>query len=174
TKVDDTSTRAQPIGQNISGHSITADGSTATFLSMSASVVPNDTNGFIDAFVRSCTIAATPFCFGDGTGAACPCNNSGALGHGCENSMSTGGAVLTATGQSSLSADTLTLVSSNELPSAFSIPSQGNAQINPVFFGDGLRCTGGSLKRLYKLNASGGVVSVPPAGNPSISARSAQ
>ena len=46
--------------------------------------------------------------------------------------------------------------------------------INPVFFGDGLRCTGGALKRLYKLNASGGVISVPQPGDPSISARSAQ
>jgi hypothetical protein len=174
TEIANRSTSGQPVGQCISGHSLTADGSTATFLSLSASVVPNDTNGFIDAFVRSCTISATPFCFGDGTGAACPCGNSGALGHGCENSASTGGALLSATGQSSLSADTLTLVSSSELPSALSIPSQGTTMINPVFFGDGLRCTGGSLKRLFKINAVGGVVTVPQTGDPSISARSAQ
>ena len=174
TEIVSRSTTGQPVGQTIGGHSITADGSTASFLSTSASVVPNDTNGVTDAFVRSCTIAATPFCFGDGTGAACPCGNSGALGHGCENSVSTGGALLSATGQSSLSADTLVLVSSSELPTALSIPSQGTAIINPVFFGDGLRCTGGALKRLYKIDAVGGVASVPQPGDPSISARSAQ
>jgi hypothetical protein len=55
-----------------------------------------------------------------------------------------------------------------------SIPSQGTTTISPVFFGDGLRCTGGALKRLYEKNAVGGVVSVPQAGDLSISARSAQ
>jgi len=40
-------------------------------------------------------------------------------------------------------------------------------------FGDGLRCTGGVTKRLFVKAAVGGVVSVPQAGDPSISARSA-
>ena len=40
-------------------------------------------------------------------------------------------------------------------------------------FGDGRRCIGGSLKRLYVHSASGGVVSAPQAGDPSVSARSA-
>jgi hypothetical protein len=174
TEIVNRSVGDQQVGGIAGGHSITADGSTATFLSSSALVVPNDTNGVTDAFVRSCTIAPTAFCFGDGTGAACPCGNSGSPGHGCENSATTGGAVLSATGQSSVSADTLVLVSSAELPTALSIPSQGTAIINPVFFGDGLRCTGGALKRLYKVNAVGGVVSVPQPGDPSISARSAE
>lgn len=174
TEIVNRSTSGQPVAGIVSGHSITGDGSSATFISTNGSVVPNDTNGFADAFVRSCTIAPTPFCFGDGSGAACPCGNSGTPGHGCENSASTGGAILSATGQSSLSADTLTLVSSSELPNALSIPSQGTAMINAVFFGDGLRCAGGALKRLYKENASGGVLSVPQAGDLSISARSAQ
>jgi Tol biopolymer transport system component len=174
TEIVNRSTSGQQVSGIVAGHSITGDGSTATFISTSAIVVPNDTNGFADAFVRSCTIVPTAFCFGDGSGAACPCGNSGSPGHGCENSAATGGALLSATGQSSLSADTLTLVSSAELPTALSIPSQGTAAINPVFFGDGLRCTGGSLKRLYEKNAVGGVVSVPQAGDLSISARSAQ
>jgi hypothetical protein len=42
-----------------------------------------------------------------------------------------------------------------------------------VSYGDGLRCTGGVLKRLYAKNASGGVVTAPQAGDPSVSARSA-
>jgi hypothetical protein len=32
----------------------------------------------------------TPFCFGDGSGAPCPCANTGAPGSGCANSVSTG------------------------------------------------------------------------------------
>jgi hypothetical protein len=119
------------------------------------------------------TCPGLAFCFGDGTGAACPCSNSGASGHGCQNSASTGGAVLSSAGQASLSADTLSLTSSGELPSSFSIPSQGTATILPLVFGDGVRCVGGALKRLYKHNASGGVLTVPQAGDLTISARSA-
>ena len=50
---------------------------------------------------------------------------------------------------------------------------QGDAVIAPVNFGDGLRCAGGNLKRLYVKSASGGVVNAPQAGDPLISARSA-
>ncbi len=50
---------------------------------------------------------------------------------------------------------------------------QGDAQIAPAQFGDGLRCTGGHLKRLYVAVASGGVASAPQAGVASVSARSA-
>jgi hypothetical protein len=50
---------------------------------------------------------------------------------------------------------------------------QGDLEISPVNFGDGLRCTGGSLKRLYSKNASGGTATAPSGIDPSISARSA-
>ena len=111
------------------------------------------------------------FCFGDGTIAACPCANYGASGRGCENSASTGGAVLAASGSSH--PDTLVLTSSGELPSALSIFLQGDAEVAPLAFGDGLRCAGGNLKRLYSLNASAGTASAPQPGDPSISERSA-
>jgi hypothetical protein len=117
--------------------------------------------------------SSAPFCFGDGSGTACPCGNSGASGRGCQNSASTGGAVLAATGSASLANDTLSLTSSGELPSVLSIFLQGDSAIAAVNFGDGLRCAGGALKRLYALYASAGVASVPPPGGPSISARSA-
>ena len=113
------------------------------------------------------------FCFGDGSAGACPCGNNGSPGAGCENSASTGGAVLTATGSSSLSGDTLVLTSSGELPTVVSVFLQGDVAIAGVNFGDGLRCVHGNLKRLYMKNASGGVVSAPQAGDPSISTRSA-
>ena len=39
--------------------------------------------------------AGTPYCFGDGSGTACPCANVGIAGHGCDLSQGTGGACLT-------------------------------------------------------------------------------
>jgi hypothetical protein len=111
------------------------------------------------------------YCFGDGTLATCPCSNSGAAGHGCENSASTGGAVLSVSG--SHSPDTVVLTSSGELAAALSIFLQGNASIAATTFGDGLRCVGGTLKRLYANHASSGIAFAPHAGDPSITARSA-
>jgi hypothetical protein len=115
------------------------------------------------------------YCFGDGTlPTACPCGNTGATGHGCENSEGTGGAVLAASG--SHSPDTVVLTASGERASAFTIFLQGTASLpNGLRFGDGVRCAGGSLKRLYKRSAGGGVVLAPDfgAGEPSITARSA-
>jgi hypothetical protein len=61
----------------------------------------------------------------------------------------------------------------DELPSALTIFLQGSAEIAPVTFGDGLRCVGGALKRLYMKSASGGAASAPAPGDPSITARSA-
>jgi hypothetical protein len=111
------------------------------------------------------------FCFGDGSASACPCANNGSTGHGCDNSSATGGALLTASG--TVVPDTLTLTQSGELPSSLSIFLQGDASIAPAFFGDGLRCAGGTLKRLYVKNASSGTVIAPSPGDLSVSAQSA-
>jgi Tol biopolymer transport system component len=153
---------------------ISADGRYVAFQSAAANLVSADTHGLINIFVRD--RGANPpiaFCFGDGTQAtACPCSNSGSTWRGCQNSAATGGAVLTNAGVTS--PDTLVLVSMAELPSALSIFLQGNADLAPgAVFGDGVRCVGGTLKRLYSKNAVGGVVSAPGPGDPSISARSA-
>ena len=57
------------------------------------------------------------FCFGDGTLAtACPCGNVGLAGRGCQNSASTGGALLSASGW--VLPDSAVLTSSGELASA--------------------------------------------------------
>jgi hypothetical protein len=113
------------------------------------------------------------FCFGDGSPAfACPCGNSGLRERGCQNSASTGGAYLRASG--STSPDQVVLTSSRELPSALSIFLQGDAPIaGGVPFGDGVRCIGGHLARLYSKHASRGGVSAPASGDPSITAQSA-
>jgi len=112
-------------------------------------------------------------CLGDGSSAACPCSNSGVAGHGCNNSAATGGARLDSMGVASLANDSVLLGVIGELPSALSIFLQGDLQIAAVAYGDGLRCTGGTLKRLYVKNAVGGGVVAPQAGDLSVSARSA-
>ena len=116
--------------------------------------------------------AFTSYCFGDGTGPACPCGNNGTAGRGCNTSAATGGAQLAASGTTS--PDTVVLTSSGELPTVLSIFLQGDNTISQVPFGDGLRCVAGILKRLYVKNASGGAVSAPAIGDPSITVRSAQ
>lgn len=117
-------------------------------------------------------IPGTGFCFGDGTETPCPCGNSGSVGRGCQNSSTTGGALLTASGTSS--PDTMVLSASGEKPTSLTIFLQGNQAISAVPYGDGLRCVHGVLKRLYTKTASGGAVSAPHGGDLSITARSAQ
>jgi len=66
------------------------------------------------------------------------------------------------------------LTQEGELPSALSIFLQGTIQHGPVVFGNGLRCIGGTIKRLYAKHASSGTVIAPNAGDPSITAHSAE
>jgi len=113
------------------------------------------------------------FCAGDGGIQPCPCGNSGIARHGCENSASTGGAMLTWTGEPTLASDDLVLTSSGETSSALSIVMQVDVEVLATFYGDGLRCFGGTARRLYVEHANGGTVVAPGPGDPSISARSA-
>jgi len=123
-------------------------------------------------YTPNCDVG-TPFCFGDGTlVTACPCGNNGLAGRGCENSASTGGAVLSASGL--VGNDTVVFTSSGELPTALTIFLQGNnASVAGFVFGDGVRCTAGSLKRLYTKNAVSGVATAPTGANLSVQAQSA-
>jgi hypothetical protein len=125
----------------------------------------------LGAMSQSSTSTITSFCFGSGP-AACPCNNAGLPGRGCENSMNQGGALLSTSG--STVPDTLRLMQGAMQGNSLAIFAQGDLELpGPVFFGDGLRCVGGTLLRLYASSAIGGATSVPPFGAPSISARSA-
>jgi hypothetical protein len=128
----------------------------------------SDRNG--DGIPDPCQIVGTPYCFGDGSFGACPCGNAGPLGSGCTNSA---GAAARLEAAGTTSPDDLVLVSSGELASALTIFAQGTQSVSPRLFGDGLRCVGGSIKRLYARNASGGTAYAPQAGEPSITARSA-
>jgi len=90
------------------------------------------------------------FCFGDGSASACPCANPGGQGRGCANSVNPLGALLTATGMASLSAETLVLDASG-MPDSVSLFLQGTLDQNSgqgTPFADGLLCVAGTIKRL--------------------------
>jgi hypothetical protein len=117
----------------------------------------------------------TPFCFGDGTGAACPCGNSGAAGNGCASSVSTVGANLAGSGIASVSADTF-LLTGSLMPSSSALYFQGTAQTAGgagSTFGDGLRCASGSVIRLKTKTNVSGTSSYPGVGETPISIKGA-
>ncbi|MCY2959676.1 MAG: M36 family metallopeptidase [Planctomycetota bacterium] len=119
-----------------------------------------------------CTAPPTAYCFGDGTGGACPCGNNGAAGQGCANSLGNGG-VLSASGTAVVAADTLVLAGSG-MPNSSALYFQGTIQDNGgagVAFGDGLRCTSGSIIRLGTKSNVSGASTYPALGDPTVSVR---
>ncbi|MCH2105637.1 MAG: endonuclease, partial [Planctomycetes bacterium] len=97
------------------------------------------------------------FCFGDGSGTACPCGNDGASGGGCGNSTGAG-AVLSSTGSGSITSADLVL-SVAGLPPGPGLYFQGNNAVNSGDgnpFGDGLRCVGGQVVRIEVRFSSSG------------------
>ncbi|MBL8861076.1 MAG: hypothetical protein JNK02_03610 [Planctomycetes bacterium] len=120
-----------------------------------------------------CGPPATPFCFGDGTGAACPCGNSGTAGNGCASSVNANGANLTTSGSATISGDTLALLGSG-MPNSSALYFQGTGTLGGglgVAFGDGLRCAGGSIIRLGTKNNVAGASQYPVLGDLSVSVR---
>ncbi len=108
--------------------------------------------------------AGQPFCFGDGSGGACPCGNFGAPGRGCQNS-SAPGAELGGQGFPSVSADLVTFHAAALPPSQPVLLFAGLNAVNSglgVPFGDGLRCAGGGLRRLGVRVAIGGAATWGP------------
>jgi hypothetical protein len=98
------------------------------------------------------------FCFGDGTGEACPCANSGAAGRGCDNAQATGGVELSvasfqpATPSISFTGSGFPATSS---PTVIALRSPTAAAVPPPF-GDGLLCLTPPLVRFGATFASGG------------------
>jgi hypothetical protein len=116
----------------------------------------------------------TPFCPGDGTGAACPCGNNSPAGNneGCLNSLSTGGK-LRATGAASIANDTLVL-HGTQMANSSCLYFQGTIQQSGgagTVFGDGKRCAGGSVVRLKTKTNVAGASNYPEAGDPSVSVK---
>ena len=84
------------------------------------------------------------------------------------------GALLAASGTAV--PDTLLLSATHLLPSTLCVVVQGTSSLPAgALFGTGVRCAGGSLKRLFVKAAVGGSILAPNfgAGDPSVSARSA-
>lgn len=95
---------------------------------------------------RDLTVPGIAYCYGDGSGASCPCGNFGQPGAGCATSTGAG-ARLSGGGSPSVSVDTLVLIVEGALPGQAGLVFAGlNAVQAP--FGDGLRCAGGALRRL--------------------------
>ncbi len=115
------------------------------------------------------------FCFGDGSGTACPCGNNSPVGSGagCLNSFGQG-AVLTATGTASVASDSVVLVASGMPASTSALFFQGTSQQGGgtgAVFGDGLRCASGTIVRLKTKTVTNGAAAYPQAGDPSVSVR---
>jgi hypothetical protein len=108
---------------------------------------------------------------------ACPCSNPpSSAGRGCDNSAATGGAVMAASGDAYLAGDSFVVTTSGEKPTATSILMQGTTTlVHGAVYGQGVRCVGGALKRLFVKTAVAGSITAPDfgAGDPTISARSA-
>ncbi len=97
------------------------------------------------------------YCFGDGTGAACPCSGFGGLGEGCVNTGGTG-VTLRALGNASVSSDTLRFDVAGAPGAKPGLLLRGNNQIaNPI--GDGIICTAGMSQRSQVQVTAAGVTS---------------
>lgn len=106
--------------------------------------------------------AGTTFCFGDGSGAACPCANFGGAGEGCANTTGAG-ATLHAYGSASAREHDVWFLARG-LPGGssastylfFGTSTAGGGSGVPNFAG--LRCAGGSLRRVGQHDWKGGGV----------------
>jgi len=119
------------------------------------------------AFAGALVDAFVPYCFGDGSGSACPCGNESApgAGQGCANS-SGAGARLDAGGTSGVAADDLAFDAANLLAAQPALLFAGENAVaggDGIAFGDGLRCAGQNVVRLgVRIPDAGGGASWGP------------
>lgn len=120
--------------------------------------------------------SGAPYCFGDGSGAFCPCGNFVPTGTvaGCANSTGSGGSLL-GSGTAQVSADTLVLAGAGAPPNVLGVIFQGRASSASgagTPFADGLRCVQTSLLRVAAITASpAGDFVYPGAGGIPVSVR---
>jgi hypothetical protein len=117
---------------------------------------------------------ATLYCFGDGSGTACPCGNNSPVGGlaGCLSSVGVG-AHLGATGSASIASDSVVLTGT-QMPNSPILYFQGTTRTaggSGVAFGDGLRCASGSVIRLKSTTNVSGTSHYPGPGDLSVSVR---
>ncbi len=136
------------------------------------------TASYAYGFTPAATDTITDYCFGDGTGTACPCGNNSVVGanEGCLNSLSaTLGGKLRATGCSSITGDTIVL-SGTQLTNQSVLYFQGTTQAgtpagNGVVFGDGKRCAAGAVIRLGTKVGVGGASQYPVGADLGVAAK---
>ena len=149
----------------ISRPALSDDGRFVAFDSRAANLVPQDTNGKEDIFLRDLRPTAfTRVCDPGISGVVgCPCANPPAeYGRGCDNSASTGGATLSASGDAYTTHDGLVFTTENEPVGAASVLLQGGGFVSGGFaYGQGVLCIGGPLTRLYTREAATGGIRVP-------------
>ena len=153
---------------------ISPGGRFVTFDSASDNLIVGDENAERDIFVHDRYSPFRPFCSGDGSLiTACPCGNVGIEGRGCDNSASSGGATLVASGDTD--GDTVSFETTG-LPSStvtVLLQAQNDASSPGIAFGDGILCSTGNIKRLYVKVGNAGNVTSPGVGDLSIRDRSA-
>ncbi len=113
------------------------------------------------------------FCLGDGIATTCPCGNVGLplVAEGCTNATGAGGG-LVAVGRPWLSDDTVVLRATG-LQNRPLLFFQGTAKIAGgagTAFGDGLRCAGGTVRRIAVRTSSNGDSVYPEGAEASVSA----
>ncbi len=109
----------------------------------------------------------TPFCApGVGGIVTCPCGNqqvpAGAT-KGCNNFAGggTGGAILAGSGAATISGDSLAMHVSAGVASNVTVLFQGTTNTVNSRTGAGVKCVGGTLKRVYKGNQAAGAIAFP-------------
>lgn len=120
--------------------------------------------GFDSGAVYLFTADPTPasFCLGDGSGAACPCGNTGSAGHGCASSGFAGGAILSSSGYPGASGATDSLVlTATDIPGPGLFFQSSNTTPVPISFGDGHLCASVGIIRLGVVFPTAGVASYP-------------
>ncbi len=92
-----------------------------------------------------CNTTGNAYCFGDGSGAVCPCAAFGLAGEGCANTGG-GGATLTGSGNACVQGDSLAFDVTGVPGAKPGLILRGDSQIaNPA--GDGILCTAGGSQR---------------------------
>ncbi len=184
TRVDASGLVADPAGLPIATEAALPEGNPAiagddgSFLIATAEFDPQQ--GATRVFLRTAdnSVPFVAFCAGDGLDpnvtSGCPCNNFGAQGRGCANSVDPNGATLGASGSIAVDplsgTDTVVLSAAGMPASATAIYLQGDARTDALF-GDGVRCIGGTLIRLRSKPSTNGQSQFPEPGEPSLSQR---
>jgi len=105
-------------------------------------------------------------CFGDGSDGKCPNGHVGLKGHGCDNSVFSGGAMLVATGAAKVSKDTMKLEVNGMVPNTTAIFMQGPTLAKTgITFGDGLLCLYGPVTYIGVKSTKDGATEYPQYGD---------